>query len=86
MAQCLASLHGFGGTEFRFGISQVGDVYTEGIVELLLSARCGTRSWRKGFAEEHGWLPNSGWTAFVVRKSAEHLVLKQIPPRILRPD
>ena len=56
--------HRFGGREFRFGNAAVGHVHTGGIVDIPFPRPVRDALLADGLAEEHHWIPNSGWTTF----------------------
>jgi hypothetical protein len=68
--------HRFGGREFRFGNAEVGHVRTGGGVDIPFPRTIHDRLLAEGLAEEHRWVPNSGWVTFRVRneKDLEHAV------------
>ena len=68
--------HRFGGREFRFGNAEVGHVHTGGIVDIPFPRSIRDRLLAEGLAEEHRWVPNSGWITFHVRteKDLDHAV------------
>jgi len=59
--------HRFGGTEFRFGSAEVGHVHTGGIVDIPFPRSLRDALLAEGLAEEHRWVPNSGWITFRIR-------------------
>ena len=59
--------HPFGRREFRFGNAELGHVHAGGTVDIPFPAPFAMRFWRTAFAEEHRWVPNSGWATFHVR-------------------
>src|SRR5438094_7788705 len=59
--------HRFGGREFLFGKAEVGHVHTGGIVDIPFPRSVRDALLANGLAEEHHWVPNSGWTALHVR-------------------
>src|SRR5216683_1629847 len=59
--------HRFCGREFRFGSAEVGHVHTGGIVDIPFPRSVRDALLANGFAEEHRWVPNSGWITFRVR-------------------
>jgi len=59
--------HRFGATEFRFGSAEVGHVHTGGIVDIPFPRALRDALLAEGLAEEHHWVPNSGWTTFRIR-------------------
>jgi hypothetical protein len=59
--------HRFGGREFRFGAAEVGHVHTGGILDVPFPRAVRDALLREGLAEEHRWVPNSGWITFSIR-------------------
>jgi hypothetical protein len=59
--------HRFGGREFRFGSAEVGHVHIGGIVDVPFPRAVRDALLAEGLAEEHRWVPNSGWITFHVR-------------------
>jgi Family of unknown function (DUF5519) len=59
--------HRFGGREFRFGSAEVGHVHNGGVVDIPFPRSIRDRLLAEGLAEEHRWIPNSGWITFHVR-------------------
>jgi Family of unknown function (DUF5519) len=58
--------HRFGGKEFRLGGAEVGHVHTGGIVDIPFPRLIRDALLAEGLAEEHRWVPNSGWVTFHV--------------------
>jgi len=58
--------HRFGGREFRFGSAEVGHVHAGGIVDIPFPRSVRDALLAEGLAEEHRWVPNSGWVTFHV--------------------
>ena len=58
--------HRFGGKEFRFGSAEVGHVHAGGIVDIPFPRSVRDALLAEGLAEEHHWVPNSGWITFRV--------------------
>lgn len=56
--------HRFGGREFLFGEAEVGHVHTSGIVDLPFTRPVHDALLAEGLAEQHLWVPNSGWITF----------------------
>ena len=56
--------HRFGGVEFQFGTAEVGHVHTNGIVDIPFPRSIRDSLLADGLAEEHHWVPNSGWITF----------------------
>lgn len=59
--------HSFGGKEFRFGRAEIGHVHAGGIVDIPFPRSFHDALLAQGLAEEHRWVPNSGWTTFRIR-------------------
>ena len=62
-----AHAHRFGGREFRFGSAEVGHVHPGGTVDIPFPRSVRDALLAEGLAEEHRWVPNSGWITFHVR-------------------
>ena len=58
--------HRFGGREFRFGRAEIGHAHRGGIVDIPFTRPIHDVLLAKGFAEEHRWVPDSGWITFVI--------------------
>jgi hypothetical protein len=58
--------HRFGGKEFLFGSAEVGHVHAGRIVDVPFPRSVRDALLANGLAEEHRWVPNSGWTTFRV--------------------
>lgn len=63
--------HRFGGQEFRFGNAEVGHVHEGGTVDIPFPRNVRDALLADGLAEEHRWVPNSGWTTFRVRSEED---------------
>jgi hypothetical protein len=63
--------HRFGGREFRFGKAEIGHVHRDGTVDIPFPRAVRDALLEEGQAEEHRWVPNSGWTTFKVRGEAD---------------
>jgi hypothetical protein len=59
--------HRFGGKEFLFGSAEVGHMHTAGIVDIPFPRSVRDALLGEHLAEEHHWVPNSGWVTFRVR-------------------
>jgi hypothetical protein len=68
--------HRFGGREFRFANAEVGHVHYGGIVDIPFPRSIRDALLKEGLAEEHQWVPNSGWVTFRVRidRDLQHAV------------
>jgi hypothetical protein len=60
--------HRFGGVEFRIGKREVGHVHPFGIVDIPFTVKIRDALIRAGYAEQHHWLPKSGWTTVRVKE------------------
>ena len=63
--------HRFGGREFRFGSAEVGHMHTGGIVDIPFPRSLRDALLKEDLAEEHRWVPNSGWITFHVRRDED---------------
>jgi len=63
--------HRFGGREFRFGSAEVGHVHEGGMVDIPFPRPVRDALLAEGLAEEHRWVPNSGWITFHVRSEED---------------
>lgn len=59
--------HRFGGREFRYGRAEIGHVHPGGIVDIPFPRPIRDALLDEHLAEEHQWVPNSGWVTFRVR-------------------
>jgi len=60
-----------GGREFRFKAAEIGHIHTGGIVDIPFPRPIRDTLLAEGLAEEHHWVPNSGWITFQVRREAD---------------
>lgn len=63
--------HRFGGREFRFGSAEIGHIHKGGIVDIPFTRSIHDAVLSEGMAEEHHWVPNSGWVTFRIRHPQE---------------
>jgi len=63
--------HRFGGREFRFGNAEIGHLHLGGTVDIPFTRSVRDALLADGLAEEHRWVPNSGWTTFHVRSEGD---------------
>jgi hypothetical protein len=63
--------HRFGGREFRFANAEVGHVHDGGIVDIPFPRPVRDALLTEGLAEEHRWVPNSGWVTVRVRNERD---------------
>ena len=59
--------HRFGGMEFDFRDAGIGHVHTNGIVDIPFPRSIRDALLADSLAEEHHWVPNSGWITFQMR-------------------
>lgn len=89
--------HRFGGREFCLGRLEVGHVHEDGAVEIPFPRAMRDQLLVEGLAEQHRWLPNSGWITFraaglqdvdhalfLLRLSYLRYVLKAVPNPLMR--
>ncbi len=62
-------LHRFGGREFRFGDAEVGHIHAGGILDIPFPRAVRDALLADGLAEEHRWIPNSGWISYSIRSN-----------------
>ena len=63
--------HRFGGKEFRFGKAEIGHLHGDGTIDIPFPRSIRDLLLEEGQAEEHRWVPNSGWTTFKIRGEAD---------------
>ena len=63
--------HRFAGREFRFLSAELGHVHTGGIVDIPFPRSIHDVLLAKGLAQEHRWVPNSGWITFRIRSEKD---------------
>ena len=63
--------HRFGGREFLFGKAEVGHIHLGGVVDIPFTRAIHDALLREGLAEEHRFVPNSGWVTFRVRSERD---------------
>lgn len=68
--------HRFGGREYRFGSAEIGHMHAGGTLDIPFPLSIHDALLADGLAEEHRWVPNSGWVTFQMRdeKDVEHAV------------
>ncbi|MBV9180125.1 MAG: DUF5519 family protein [Acidobacteria bacterium] len=59
--------HRFGGREFRLGNAEIGHIHAFGSVDIPFTRAMRDALLSAGLAEEHRWIPNSGWVTFSLR-------------------
>jgi luciferase-like monooxygenase len=63
--------HRFGGREFRLGAAEVGHAHIGGTVDIPFPRSVRDVLLADGLAEEHRWVPNSGWITFRIRSEED---------------
>src|ERR1700728_266044 len=59
--------HRFGGGEFQFGNAEAGHGHTGGVVDIPFPRSVRDARLADRLADEHHWVPNSGWITFPMR-------------------
>jgi luciferase-like monooxygenase len=59
--------HRFAGREFRFGRAEIGHVHVGGTVDIPFPRPVHDMLLADGLAQQHRWVPDSGWVTFVAR-------------------
>ena len=62
-----AEPHRFGGRGFRLGKLEVGHMHDDGAVEIPFPRVLRDELLKEGLAEQHRYVPDSGWITFYVR-------------------
>jgi hypothetical protein len=63
--------HRFGGREFLFGAAEVGHVHANEIVDIPFTRPIHDALLAEGLAEQHRWVPDSGWITFRIRSEQD---------------
>lgn len=63
--------HRFGGKEFLYGSAEVGHIHMGGVVDIPFPRAVRNALLGAGLAEQHHWVPNSGWVTFQARNEAD---------------
>jgi hypothetical protein len=63
--------HRFGGREFRFKSAEIGHIHDNGIVDIPFPRPVRDALLADGLAEEHRWVPNSGWVTFQISREED---------------
>jgi len=63
--------HRFGGKEFRFGKAEIGHLHRGGTLDIPFPRPVRDALLEEGQAEEHRWVPNSGWTTFKIQSEGD---------------
>jgi hypothetical protein len=59
--------HRFGGREFCLGRLEIGHAHKDGTIDIPFPRALHDQLLAEGQAEQHHWVPDSGWTTFRVR-------------------
>jgi hypothetical protein len=70
-ANIIVHPHRFGGREFLFEKAEVGHIHVGGILDIPFTRPIRDALLSKGLADEHRWVPNSGWITFRVRNEED---------------
>jgi hypothetical protein len=65
--------HRFGGREFRFGKAEIGHIHIRGVLDIPFPRAVRDALLRAGLAEEHRWVPDSGWITSHVRSEKQFM-------------
>jgi hypothetical protein len=63
--------HRFGGREFLFERAEVGHVHSNGIIDIPFTRPIHDLLLTEGLAEQHRWVPDSGWITFRIRNGQD---------------
>lgn len=63
--------HRFGGREFCIGKLEVGHAHSDGTVDIPFPRSLHDQLLAEGLAEQHHWVPDSGWTTFRMRDAQD---------------
>lgn len=63
--------HRFGGREFRFRAAEIGHIHTGGLIDIPFTRSVHDELLKNGLAEEHRWVPNSGWITFRIESTQD---------------
>lgn len=63
--------HRFAGREFRFGRAEIGHIHLGGVLDIPFPRPLRDELLAKGLAEQHRWVPDSGWTTFRLRSESD---------------
>lgn len=59
--------HRFGGKEFCFGHAEIGHIHPGGTLDIPMPRAIHDALLKEGLAEDHHWVPNSGWITFRIK-------------------
>ena len=63
--------HRFGGREFLFGSAEVGHIHVGGVLDIPFPRSVHDELLFEGLAEQHRWVPDSGWITFRIRSERD---------------
>jgi hypothetical protein len=63
--------HRFGGREFRFGSAEIAHIHPGVVIDIPFPRAVRDALLADGLAEEHHWVPNSGWITFRIRSEQD---------------
>jgi hypothetical protein len=63
--------HSRGGKEFKFGKAEIGHLHGNGTLDIPFPRAVRDALVEEGQAEEHRWVPDSGWATFRVRNESD---------------
>lgn len=66
-----ASVHRFGGTEFRLGRRELGHLHGDHQADIVFPMETRNRLLKEGRVEPHHHIPESGWTTFRFRREED---------------
>jgi luciferase-like monooxygenase len=63
--------HRFAGVEFCFGKAEIGHIHPNGMLDIPMPRAIHDLLLEEGLAEQHHWLPDSGWITFPMPSERE---------------
>lgn len=66
-----ASPHRFGGIEFNLGMTEIGHIHRNGMVDIPFNSKIRNQLIAEGKAEPHHLLADTGWITFYIRTDAD---------------
>lgn len=63
--------HRFGGREFSIGKLEIGHTHADGTIDIPFPRPLHDELLAEGLAEQHQWVPDSGWTTFRLRSCGD---------------
>jgi hypothetical protein len=66
-----AHAHAMGGREFRIEEKEIGHIHWNGDLDILFSKKIQEALLADQKVQTHKWIPNSGWTTFVIQTDAD---------------